>query len=76
MDCERALGQNRGHIRSQLDSIEFPLLGTDEHRLSRFLKKNIIICEYLPVCTPGRLALLGWRVSSHGRRVCENLCPI
>jgi hypothetical protein len=28
------------------------------------IKNNIIICEYLPA-----------RVS-HGRRVCENLCPI
>jgi hypothetical protein len=51
------------------------------------LRNNIIICEYLPACAPGRLALpvchrlhlrrmpggLGWRASSHGRRVCEKL---
>jgi len=32
------------------------------------LKNNNIICVYLPACAPGRLALLGWRASSHGRR--------
>jgi hypothetical protein len=33
-------------------------------KIFKLRNNNIIICEYLPAC------------ASHGRRVCENLCPI
>jgi len=36
-----------------------------------FLNLRILtICVHLPARAPGRLALLGWRASSHVRRVC------